>query len=214
MVRARAGTLENPYDRPTKLRPADLIGAAFSAFYDPQWYSFAYYLRDAAGLPAKARRTPPAPVDIVDHSFPAVICADWYLPIIGFGDLRRRLRILAARAPQMLVSPLALNAMTSCLGWPAAPANPQRAMVPPPNLPPVVLIGSKHDPATAYSWAQQLARRLGADGSLLTYEGWGHVVYDASPCVSGLADKYLIGLTPPPAGSTCPAVTPEPFGVG
>jgi pimeloyl-ACP methyl ester carboxylesterase len=215
LARARAGTLENPYDRPAKLTPADLIGAAFAAFYDPQWYSFAYYLRDAAGIPAaKARSAPVPPVDIVDHSFPAVICSDWYLPLVGFADMRRRLRILAARAPQMLVSPLALNAVAGCVGWPSAPVNPQRAFLPPPGLPPVVLIGSKHDPATAYTWAQKVAGEFGAAGNLITYEGWGHVVYNNSPCVSGLVDKYLLTVTRPPAGSTCPAVEPQPFGVG
>jgi pimeloyl-ACP methyl ester carboxylesterase len=214
LARARAGTLENPYDRPAKLTPADLIGAAFAAFYDPQWYSFAYYLRDAAGLPATARSAPAPPLDIVDHSFPAVICADWYLPIVGFADLRRRLGILAGRAPQMLVSPLALNAVAGCLGWPAAPANPQHPLVPPPALPPVVLIGTRHDPATAYTWAQKVAGEFGAAGNLITYEGWGHVVYDTSPCVSGLVDRYLLTLARPPAGSSCPAIEPQPFGVG
>lgn len=216
LARARAGTLQNPYDRPAKLTVADLIGAAFAAFYDPQWYSFAYYLRDAAGIKPKARSAPaPAPpVDIVDHSFPAVICADWYLPIVGFADMRRRLSILAARAPQMVVSPLALNAMSGCLGWPAAPVNPQRPFVPPPGLPPVVLVGSKHDPATSYAWARHVTGEFGAGGSMITYEGWGHVAYNDSPCVSGLVDKYLITLTQPVTGSTCPAIEPQPFGVG
>jgi pimeloyl-ACP methyl ester carboxylesterase len=218
MVKARAGTLQNPYDRPAKLTLADLIQAAFAAFYDPQWHSFAVYLRDAAGIPAGttplARRAAPPPVDIVDHSFPPVICADWYLPVVGFADLRRRLRILAARAPQMLISPLALNALVGCLGWPAAPANPQRPIVAPPGLAPVLLVGSKHDPATAYAWAEHAAREFGPAGTLLTYEGWGHVVYNASPCVAGLVDSYLLTLSRPPAGTTCPAVEPKPFGVG
>jgi pimeloyl-ACP methyl ester carboxylesterase len=214
LVRARAGTLQNPYDRPALLSAAELIGAAFAAFYDPQWYSFAYYLRDAAGIATRRRDAPPPPVDIIEHSFPAVICADWYLPIVGFGDLQRRLRILAARAPQMLVSPLALKAMTGCLGWPAAPVNPQRALVPPRGLPPVVLIGSRHDPATAYAWAERIAQQFGPAGTLVTYEGWGHAVYDTSPCVAGLVDEYLFTLVPPAAGSSCPAIEPKPFGVG
>ena len=104
VARARAGTLEDPYDRPAKLDLGGLLGAAFAACYDPQWYSFAYYLRDAAGIAATGRAAPPPPVDVVDHSFPAVICADWYLPITGFADLHRRLGILAGRAPQMLAS--------------------------------------------------------------------------------------------------------------
>jgi pimeloyl-ACP methyl ester carboxylesterase len=240
IARARAGALENPYDRPTKLDEADLIQAAFAAFYDPQWYSFAYYLRDAAGIASKRRAAPPrlapprlapprlapprpaplrpAPtppaIDMGEHSFPAVICSDWYLPITGYADLHRRLSILAARAPQMIASPLALSATVDCLGWPAAPPNPQRPFTPPPGLPPVLLIGSRHDPATAYVWAQRVAQQFGPAGSLLTYQGWGHVVYKDSPCVSAAADAYLINLTGPPAGASCPAVEPKPFGVG
>jgi pimeloyl-ACP methyl ester carboxylesterase len=214
VARARAGTLENPYDRPAKLNQSDLITAAFAAFYEPQWYSFAYYLRDADAPVAKRRTAVPPSVDITDHSFPAVICSDWYLPITGFPDLHRRLSILAGRAPQMAASPLALAATVGCLGWPAAPANPQRPLVAPAGLPPVLLIGSRHDPATAYAWAQRVAQQLGPIASLVTYEGWGHVVYDHSPCVSGAADAYLIGLVRPKAGATCPGIEPKPYGVG
>ncbi|GIM94287.1 peptidase [Paractinoplanes toevensis] len=214
MARARAGTLSNPYEQPEKLNPATLAQAAFAAFYEPQWYSFAYYLKDATGLKARSRSSPPPPVDIVDHSFPAVICSDWYLPITGFPDLHRRLSILAARAPQMLASPLALSATVGCLGWPYAPPNPQHRIVPPAGMPPVLLIGTRHDPATSYAWSQRMAQQLGPAASLLTYEGWGHVVYNRSPCVAATADKYLLTLTRPAAGASCPAVEPKPFGVG
>ncbi|MEU4241137.1 alpha/beta hydrolase [Actinoplanes sp. NPDC026619] len=227
MARARAGTLQNPYDLPEKLDPAGLAHAAFSAFYEPQWYSFAYYLKDAAGLKInglkinglkinglkiQARSAPPA--DIKDHSFPAVICSDWYLPITGFPDLHRRLSILAARAPQMLGSPLALAATAGCLGWPNPPANPQHQLVPPAGLPPILLVGTRHDPATAYVWAQRMAQQFGPVASLLTYEGWGHVVYNRSKCVAAATDRYLISLTRPVAGASCPPVEPQPFGVG
>lgn len=214
VARARAGTLRNPYDKADKLNVADLAEAAFAAFYEPQWYSFAYYLKDAAGLKAKRRTAPPPSVDITDHSFPAVICSDWYLPITGFRDLRRRLDILAGRAPQMLASPLALAATVGCLGWPVAPANPQRPLVVPPGAPPVLLIGSRHDPATAYVWAQRVAHQLRPVADLVTYEGWGHVVYNRSPCVAAAADAYLIGLKRTPPGTACPAIEPSPFGVG
>ena len=214
MTRARAGTLVNPYDPPNKLRPADLLTAAFTAFYEPQWYSFAYYLRDALTPTPAGRRAAPPPVDLVDHSFPAVICEDWHLPIVGFADLRRRLRVLAGRAPQMLVSPLALAALTGCLGWPSPPDNPQRVLLPLRRTAPVLLVNSRHDPATAYSWAQRVAAQLGPAARLLTYDGWGHVTYSKSPCVSGVVDKYLVTLSPIAAGSHCPPVEPEPFGVG
>jgi len=214
MARARAGTLENPYDPPDKLDPAGLIGAAVAAFYDPQWYSFAYYLRDTAGLAPTARDAPPPPVAVTPFSFPAVMCADWYLPLTGFADLRRRLGILAARYPLMLASPLAANAAVGCVGWPTAPANPQRVLIPPPGLPPMLLVGTRHDPATSYAWAQQVAAQLGPAATLLTYDGWGHVVYKRSTCVSDAVDRYLITLVRPAAGTICPPVEPEPYGVG
>jgi hypothetical protein len=40
------------------------------------------------------------------------------------------------------------------------------------------------------------------------------VVYNASDCVSGHVDKYLTTLVPPAAGTSCPGIEPEPFGVG
>ncbi len=216
MVKARAGQLTNPYDPPKKLRLSDLLAAAFAAFYEPQWYSFAYYLRDAITPPAteSARRAAPPPVDLIDYSFAPVFCEDWDMRVTGFPDLQRRLKRLAARAPQMLVSPLALTAMTGCLGWPSAPGNPQRKLVPPRGLGPILLINSRHDPATAYPWAQNVAAQLGRPSSLLTYLGWGHVIYGRSPCVAGVVDKYLLTLRPAPPGASCPAVEPEPFGVG
>jgi len=215
VARARAGTLVNPYDPPARLRLFDLLNAAFTAFYDPQWYSFAYYLRDATTGPGvvRGRRAVP-PVGVVDHSFPAVICADWFLPITGFRDLRRRLAILARRAPQMLASPLAISATVACLGWPSPPAYPQRLLTPPAGMGPILLVNARHDPATAYAWAERVAAQLGAGATLLTYEGWGHVVYDRSPCVAGAVDRYLLTLVVPRPGTSCPAIEPEPFGVG
>jgi pimeloyl-ACP methyl ester carboxylesterase len=214
MARARAGTLQNPYDPPAKLDVAGLIEAAFAAFYDPQWYSFAYYLRDAAGLKPKGRDAPPLPLDLAPYSFSAVICTDWYLPITGFADLHRRLGILAARYPLMLASPLAANATAGCLGWPHPPANPQKVLAAPPGLPPVLLVGTRHDPATAHVWAEQVAKQLGPGATLLSYEGWGHVAYKRSACVSDAVDEYLLTLVRPAAGATCPPVEPQPYGVG
>ncbi|NMO51304.1 alpha/beta hydrolase [Actinoplanes sp. TBRC 11911] len=215
--RARAGTLTDPYDPDSTVSMNDLIGAAFAAFYDPQWYSFAYYLRDSAKqappVPESRASTPPLSDD-TPNSFPAIFCEDWYLPITGYPDLRRRLNILAERAPQMLASPLALSATTGCLGWPSAPDNPQRPLIPPRGIGPILVVAARHDPATAYGWAGEVARQLGPTARLLTYRGWGHVVYKRSPCAAGLVDRYLITLTTPAAGSSCKAIEPQPFGVG
>jgi pimeloyl-ACP methyl ester carboxylesterase len=211
MADARAGRLENPYDRPRKMRLSDLLAAAFAAFYDPQWYSFAYYLRDAAGQ--ATGRGAPDPADVTDHSFPAVFCADWSLPVTGFADYQAKLRALAVRAPQMLASPLAISATAGCLGWPTAPANPQRALTPS-RMGPILLVNARHDPATSYLWARHVAEQLGPQATLFTYDGWGHVAYNRSTCISDVVDRYLIDRVRPAPRSTCPPVEPEPFGVG
>ncbi|MEV6301552.1 alpha/beta hydrolase [Actinoplanes sp. NPDC051861] len=211
LERAAAGTLIDPYDPPSTLRAWDLIGAAFSAFYDPQWYSFAHYVQDAE-QPAPAGRRARMPVDLTPHSFPAVVCQDWSLPVDGYPGYRERLREMAVRAPQMLTSPLVLTATAGCLGWPIPPSNPQRPIQPASG--PVLLVNARHDPATAYAWARQLTDKLGPAARLLTYEGWGHVAYSHSRCVSGAVDRYLFDLTLPEPGASCPAIEPEPYGVG
>ncbi|WP_433791241.1 alpha/beta hydrolase [Actinoplanes sp. CA-252034] len=217
MRRAEAGRLPDPYDPPNLLGPWELVSAAFSAFYDPQWYSFAHYIEEAytpapAAPSALARRAVPLLEELTPHSFPAVICQDWWLPVDGFTGYRDRLRALAAHAPQMRVSPLALTAVAGCLGRAAAPVNPQRPI--PRAAGPVLVVNSRYDPATAYPWAQQVARQLGPSARLLTYQGWGHVAYRHSECVSAAVDRYLLDLTLPADGATCPAVEPKPFGVG
>jgi pimeloyl-ACP methyl ester carboxylesterase len=212
--RATAGELIDPYDPPSRIDMWDLLSAAFSAFYDPQWYSFAHYLKDAydPAPPPLSRRAVARLAELAPHSFPAVICQDWSLPVGGFTGYRDRLRALAARAPQMRVSPLALTAVSGCLGRAAAPVNPQRPIPAAPG--PVLVVNSRYDPATAYPWAQQVARQLGPSARLLTYQGWGHVAYRHSPCVHAAVDRYLLDLTLPADGTDCPAVEPKPFGVG
>ncbi|WP_229069815.1 alpha/beta hydrolase [Actinoplanes sp. DH11] len=211
MKRAAAGTLTDPYDPPSPLRPWELISAAFSAFYDPQWYSFAYYLKEAYEPAPVGRRARPQ-IELTPHSFPAVMCRDWSLPVGGYPEYRRLLDAAARRAPQMLASPLALTAVSGCAGWPDPPVDPQRPI--PKAAGPVLLVNSRHDPATAYSWARSVTAQLGPSARLLTYDGWGHVAYSHSDCVSGAVDRYLTALTLPAPDVTCPPVAPVPYGVG
>jgi pimeloyl-ACP methyl ester carboxylesterase len=210
LARAAAGTLTNPYDPGKRMTVSDLVEVAFSSFYDPQWYAFGYYLKEATEPPAAARAA--VPEVPAAHGFAAVFCADWALPVQGYADLAAKLAATRARAPQMLASPLALSAIVGCLGWPSKPANPQRELRPVDA--PILVINSRHDPATAYLWAQRVAAQLGPRAGLVTYEGWGHVVYGRSPCVTGAVDTYLIEARTPPAGTSCPGVPPDPFGIG
>lgn len=246
LIRAGKGNLRDPVDPSYRLTVLDLLDVAFSSFYEPQWYSLAYYLaaavdgrrgRSATARAALAqiagnRRTRPAwtgsewarhrsvtrkapafgQAALVENGFQAIFCEDWTLPLRDYADFAAQLRRLAGRAPQMLVSPLALSAVTGCLGWPSPADNPQRA-IDPALSGPLLLINARHDPATAYRWAQGAASQLGSVASLVPYDGWGHTVYGRSACVTSVVDRYLVSLWTPPAGGTCPAVAPDPFGV-
>ncbi len=71
-----------------------------------------------------------------------------------------------------------------------------------PDAPPLLVVGTRHDPATPYRGAVAFAETLGS-GHLLTWEGQGHTAYGQSECVTELADAYLIDLTVPEEGTRC-----------
>jgi pimeloyl-ACP methyl ester carboxylesterase len=251
LARAGRGTLRDPIDPRLRLTVLDLLDVAFSSFYEPQWYSLAYYIEAAdepgarrsraartetariAGLARQARpgwrtggawaastrlstpaaaRRPRAAAGLTENTFQAIFCEDWSLPVDGYAGYRAQLNRLAGRAPQMLVSPLALTATVGCLGWPSPANNPQRR-IDPARSGPLLIVNARHDPATAYRWAQGAAGQLGTVASLVPYDGWGHTVYGRSACVTSVADRYLTALFVPRAGGQCPAVEPDPFGV-
>jgi pimeloyl-ACP methyl ester carboxylesterase len=213
LARASAGTLRDPYDVGSAVTPADLLKVAFTSFYQPQWYSLGYYLKEADAEPDQSDgKAAYAPAGLIANPFAAVFCSDWSLPVTGFADYRARLDALHRIAPQMLASPLALNGMADCLGWPSPPANPQRDLRR--ARTPVLLLNARHDPATAYAWAQHVRAQLGPKAVLVTYDGWGHVVYNRTSCTTGVADAYLISGVAPAPGTHCAAKLPDPFGVG
>ena len=67
----------------------------------------------------------------------------------------------------------------------------------------ILIIGTRFDPATPYTWARSLARQL-PTSRLLTFEGDGHTAYGAgSACVQRLADAYLLTASLPAPGTRC-----------
>ena len=94
----------------------------------------------------------------------------------------------------------AAAALYSCYGWPPSghPLPPASA----PGAPPILVIGTVHDPATPYAQAGVLAKALGT-GIVLTWDGEGHTAYPKTTCIRTKVDDYLITGTPP-AGDSCP----------
>jgi pimeloyl-ACP methyl ester carboxylesterase len=74
--------------------------------------------------------------------------------------------------------------------WTAATANP------------VLVIGTRFDPATPFEGAQAAAGLL-PNSVLLTLEGWGHIGIQESACADAIIAGYLVDLTLPSAGTVC-----------
>ena len=73
------------------------------------------------------------------------------------------------------------------------------------DAPPILIVGTTHDPATPYAGALDLQRRI-ASSRLLTVEATQHGGYaQGSVCVDTAVDHYLLQLVLPPRGSRCSA---------
>jgi pimeloyl-ACP methyl ester carboxylesterase len=97
-------------------------------------------------------------------------------------------------------APLATGLIT-CAVWPAK--HDPYPVGPAVGAPPIVVVGTKGDPATPYESTAKLANMLGT-GTVVTWEGEGHTAYPETPCIRNAIDTYFINLTVPAKGLTCP----------
>ena len=109
-------------------------------------------------------------------------------------------------APNTRGSSLGHGAMMACIGFPKA-TNPQRPLKIK-NAPKILMTNAKHDPATVYEWAVNAHRQSRDTTVFVTYEGWGHGVYDRSECTLKINDEYMVSLKLPRSGTSCAAVEP------
>ncbi|GAB3878263.1 hypothetical protein GCM10029964_028690 [Kibdelosporangium lantanae] len=201
--RAKAGTLTDPATG----QPVDfyaLANIAFNSGRPPEWNNVANSLkalRDGKGALTASTRA----AELVNDVFAGVWCSDWNYPIKDFVEYNSTRAELARRFPNMQWSPYVDNAMT-CVGEPLATTNPQHTLKVT-GAPPLVMIGNIHDYATVYKWNKTAAAQSGSH--LITYEGWYHTAYGPtklSQCVNTAVEAYLINLTVPSAGLSCPAM--------
>jgi pimeloyl-ACP methyl ester carboxylesterase len=232
LARADRGELVNPFDPETTMSSVDLINFVYGAFYGPAWFQLAEILvvLDTGVVPADpgasaqlgsamrlggtrasaAAADDPTPPEAVEYAFPAVFCEDWSVPVRDYREFAGHVSRMARIAPDMRFSPLALSAVTTCLGWPAKVVNPQHPLHVSRLSPTLLLVNALHDPATPYTWATDDARQLGREAVLVTYEGWGHAAYGREPCTTGAVDRYLLSLIVAARGTRCAAAPVEP----
>ena len=82
----------------------------------------------------------------------------------------------------------------------------ERHVLPVPEVagaPPILVVGTRHDPATPYAGAVAMARVIGS-GHLLTWEGHTHTAYGQTDCIAEAVDAYLVDLVVPEKGTVCP----------
>ena len=129
----------------------------------------------------------------------AVNCAD-SAQYPSVTDIRTLQSTWRAKYP-LFGGPLAVG-LVSCSVWPAKkdpyPVGPAT------GAPPIVVVGTKGDPATPYESTAKLAAMLGT-GTVLTWNGEGHTAYPSTTCIRNAVDGYLIDLKVPAVGLTCPA---------
>jgi len=94
----------------------------------------------------------------------------------------------------------ALLAAATTIAWAQGPpAAPVRA----PGAPPIVVVGTRKDPATPLAWAKSLASQLGS-GVLITAPGEQHTAFGTgNTCVDGAVVRYMVDLKAPNKTLNC-----------
>jgi pimeloyl-ACP methyl ester carboxylesterase len=90
-----------------------------------------------------------------------------------------------------------------CATWPVRGQDAYRGPWKAPTANPILLIGTRYDPNTAYKNAVRAQRLLG-NAVLLTHDGYGHLSFqDPSACVERARVDYLVDVITPPRGTVC-----------
>jgi pimeloyl-ACP methyl ester carboxylesterase len=124
------------------------------------------------------------------EAFWAISCRDG--PTLG--------DVAAARvAPR--VGPFIVNNSLACSVWPVRPVASGGAPTAA-GAPPILVVGTTHDPATPLAQARSLARELG--GALLVVAGERHTAFlSGNACVDRAVSDYLVAGTVPRSGAHC-----------
>ncbi|MDX3187033.1 alpha/beta hydrolase [Streptomyces sp. MN03-5084-2B] len=134
----------------------------------------------------------------------AVVCQDFDLRIRSFAQYSALHAEELRRGPLLRGSTLSHGEAMACLGVHGPPANPPHRLSVP-RAPQILLLNSRHDPATPYAWALAIHRQAPANTTLLTYEGAGHGVYEKNTCTRSAVNRYLLELAAPEHDVSCPA---------
>ncbi len=91
-----------------------------------------------------------------------------------------------------------------CATWPVRPEGTSRYTGPwdATTSSPVLVVGTRYDPATPYWDAVTVSEQL-PGSRLLTLDGWGHTAIGESACVDAAVARYLVDVELPAEGTVC-----------
>ncbi|NLU78892.1 alpha/beta hydrolase [Micromonospora sp. HNM0581] len=210
--RAIRGELPDPDDLSYRITQRDLVTFVMNNLnYEPYWLYIAEVLEQVdAGRPSGAAAAEETvaeqPALVVPFAYQAVLCQDWNLAVNDFTAWRSIQDDAQQVAPDLPHPPRA-SVGALCLGWPTPANNPQQR-IDPTNETKLLFTNSLHDPATGYNWALGAADQFGDHAALLTYEGWGHIVFGRVDCADEAVEAYLIDQIVPADGTRCAAAPP------
>ncbi len=100
---------------------------------------------------------------------------------------------------------------SACAVWPGADRDRYLGPFGRKTRNPVLVVGTRFDPATRYQGAMRVRKSL-PNSRLLTLQGWGHTTLFLSQCIDQAISDYLLTRIPPHPGTVC---QPEvmPFGL-
>jgi pimeloyl-ACP methyl ester carboxylesterase len=132
-------------------------------------------------------------------AFYAIGCLDAPAPAT-VREVERDAKSAAARAPHFGVTTTWLG--LPCTYWPV-----KSTVTPAPlhaaGAPPILVLGTTHDPATPFAWARALAAQLDS-GHLVALDDEGHAAYGrGNECIDDIVHAYLLDLKVPRDGTQC-----------
>lgn len=150
------------------------------------------------GADAYTGRTGNGAYDDLQEAFWAVGCVDG--PDVGGVAGLREIEDAAARVAPRLGRSVVNNSL-ACAFWPVASQPP--AALRAPTSAPLLVLGTRSDPATPLSWAKGLTKELGS-AVLITVGGARHTAFaSGNECVDDLTIRYLVDEAVPPTGTRC-----------
>jgi len=132
------------------------------------------------------------------EAFIAIGCADG--PSVGGVEGLRSIEEIAGRKAPRLGRSIVNNSF-ACALWPVTAPEPKELHGK--GAAPILVLGTRNDPATPVAWAVSLAKQL-ESGVLLTAGGEQHGAYlMGNDCIDAAVDRYLVDLVVPTNPTRC-----------